>query len=67
MEAIQILGSLGEFVGAIAVVATLIYLTIQVRNSREAMEENSLFLSQNIQRRQSDSSPTAGILGFALK
>ena len=41
MEAIQMLGSLGEFVGAIAVVATLIYLTVQVRHSREAMEENS--------------------------
>ena len=41
METIQMLGSLGEFVGAIAVVATLIYLTIQVRHSREAMEENS--------------------------
>jgi hypothetical protein len=41
MEIIQMLGSLGEFVGAIAVVATLIYLTIQVRHSREAMEETS--------------------------
>ncbi len=41
METIQMLGSLGEFVGAFAVVATLIYLTIQVRHSRGAMEENS--------------------------
>ena len=41
METIQMLGSLGEFVGAFAVVATLIYLTIQVRHSRDAMEENS--------------------------
>ncbi len=41
MEIIQMLGSPGEFVGAIAVVATLIYLTIQVRHSRVAMEENS--------------------------
>ena len=41
METIQILGNLGEFVGAFAVVATLIYLTIQVRHSRDAMEENS--------------------------
>ena len=41
METIQMLGNLGEFAGAIAVVATLIYLTIQVRHSREAMEENS--------------------------
>ena len=35
------LGALGEFVGAFAVVATLIYLTIQVRQSKDAMEENS--------------------------
>ncbi len=35
------LGALGEFVGAIAVVATLIYLTIQVRQSKEAMKENA--------------------------
>ncbi len=35
------LGSIGEFVGAFAVVATLIYLTIQVRQSKEAMNENS--------------------------
>ena len=41
METIQILGSLGEFVGAFAVVATLIYLAIQVGHGREAMEENS--------------------------
>ena len=41
METIQMLGNLGEFVGAFAVVATLIYLTIQVRHSRDAMEENS--------------------------
>ena len=41
METIQMLGNLGEFVGAFAVVATLIYLTIQVRHSREAMEESS--------------------------
>jgi hypothetical protein len=38
METIQMLGSLGEFVGAIAVVATLVYLAIQVRHSKEAME-----------------------------
>ena len=41
METIQMLGSLGEFVGAIAVVATLVYLAIQVRHSKEAMEANT--------------------------
>jgi hypothetical protein len=33
LEITQILGNLGEFVGALAVVATLIYLAIQVRHS----------------------------------
>ncbi len=33
METSQLLGNLGEFVGAIAVVATLLYLATQVRNS----------------------------------
>ena len=37
----QLLGNLGEFVGAIAVVATLIYLAIQVRHSKEATEANT--------------------------
>ena len=33
MDVAQLLGGFGEFVGAIAVVATLLYLAIQVRNS----------------------------------
>ena len=40
----QILGSYGEFIGAIAVVATLVYLAIQVRHSREATEVNNRLL-----------------------
>lgn len=32
------LGALGEFFGAIAVVATLVYLTVQVRQSRKQIE-----------------------------
>ncbi len=40
METIQMLGSLGEFVGAIAVVATLIYISIQVRHSSLLLEAN---------------------------
>ena len=35
------LGAIGEFVGAIAVVATLIFLSFQVRHSWKAMEENT--------------------------
>ena len=41
METSQLLGNLGEFVGAIAVVVTLVYLAVQVRHSREATETNT--------------------------
>jgi len=37
----QLLGNYGEFVGAIAVVATLIFVGIQVRQSRLAMSESN--------------------------
>ena len=47
METIQMLGSLGEFVGAIAVVATLVYLAIQVRHSKEAMQANTKSLDES--------------------
>ena len=41
MEMAQLLGNFGEFVGAIAVVLTLGYLAIQVRNSKAAVSENT--------------------------
>jgi hypothetical protein len=43
----QVLGNLGEFVGAIAVVVTLIYLAAQVRQSRESMDANTSALEEN--------------------
>ena len=42
----QLLGNLGEFVGALAVVATLFYLAVQVRLGREATEANSRSLEE---------------------
>lgn len=46
------LGALGEFVGAIAVVATLVYLAIQIRQNTQAMEESRrLALAQTYQMR----------------
>jgi hypothetical protein len=36
----QLLGSYGEFVGSFAVLATLIYVALQVRHSRDLLEEN---------------------------
>lgn len=37
-EASQLLGNLGEFVGAIAVVVTLVYLSKQIRQNTKAMQ-----------------------------
>ncbi len=46
------LGAIGEFVGAIAVIATLIYLSMQIRQNTRAMEENRrLALAQTYQMR----------------
>ena len=38
LEIVQVLGNLGEFLGAIAVFATLLYLAIQVRDSGKAAQ-----------------------------
>ena len=43
----RLLGNFGEFVGAIAVVATLGYLAIQVRQSKESMDANTGALEEN--------------------
>ena len=41
MQMAQLLGNFGEFIGAIAVVVTLAYLTVQVRQTRRATEINT--------------------------
>ena len=46
-EWIAVLGNLGEFVGAIGVLITLIYLAIQVRHSRVLMEANGAAMEEN--------------------
>ncbi len=47
LEISQLLGDYGEFLGAIAIVVTLIYLAVQVRHSKELLERNEkLSLSQ---------------------
>jgi len=46
------LGALGELVGAVAVVATLVYLAAQIRHNTRVMEENErLALAQTYQMR----------------
>ena len=46
------LGALGEFLGALGVIATLIYLSIQVRHNTRSMDESKrLALAQTYQMR----------------
>jgi len=42
MSTAQMLGNLGEFVGAIAVVVTLVYLAAQIRQNTKAVEVSNL-------------------------
>ena len=44
----EILGNYGEFVGAIAVVATLIYLALQVRQSKVQIHQNSELVREQL-------------------
>ena len=47
MQTAQLLGNFGEFFGAIAVVATLFYLSVQIRqNSRATQMSNSHELNE---------------------
>lgn len=47
VELSAVLGNMGEFVGAIAVVVTLFYLAIQVKQSKEATEANTNALDED--------------------
>jgi len=42
----RVLGNIGEFIGAIAVVVTLFYVSLQVKHSKEATEANSQSLDE---------------------
>jgi hypothetical protein len=46
IEITTVLGNLGEFIGAIAVVVTLFYLALQVKHSKEATEANTRSLEE---------------------
>ena len=49
---IQELGSIGEFIGSLAVLLTLVYLAVQVKQSKKLLEENQrIALSQTYQTR----------------
>jgi CRISPR/Cas system-associated protein Cas5 (RAMP superfamily) len=42
MDTAQLLGNLGEFIGAIVIVATLIYLAMQIRQNSELIKINGV-------------------------
>jgi hypothetical protein len=46
IEITAVLGNLGEFIGAIAVVVTLFYLALQVKHGKEATEANTRSLDE---------------------
>src|SRR5215467_12768512 len=47
VEFTEILGNIGNFIGAIGVVVSLVYLTMQVRQSRQATDANTRALDDS--------------------
>ena len=43
-ETIEMLGNLGDFIGGIVMIATIIYLAIQVRHTKASVDANTLVL-----------------------
>ena len=54
METAQLLGNFGEFLGAIAVVATLAYLAVQVRHGKDSLDANTRSLRAQIAQARAD-------------
>lgn len=50
MSTAQLLGNFGEFVGAIAVVATLGYLAVQIRQNTRSLDENHKLVRVQMQQ-----------------
>jgi len=49
------LGAIGEFVGSIAVLATLVYLAVQLRQSKELLERNEKISLSQVNQARTDS------------
>jgi len=47
IELSAVLGNLGEFMGSIAVLATLVYVSVQVNHSKELLERQSQMIEQS--------------------
>ena len=55
VELSTVLGNLGEFIGSVAVLATLIYLAVQVRQSKELLERNEKISLSQVNQARTDS------------
>ncbi len=55
VEFTEVLGNLGEFLGSLAVFATLIYLALQVRQSKELLERNEKIALSQVHQARADS------------
>ena len=54
MDTAQLLGNVGEFLGAIAVVLTLAYLAVQVRHGKDSLDANTRSLRAQIAQARAD-------------
>jgi hypothetical protein len=55
VEFTEVLGNLGEFLGSLAVFATLIYLALQIRQSKELLERNEKIALSQVHQARADS------------
>lgn len=53
-ETISLLGNLAEILGSVAVLITLIYLAVQVRQGREAIERNEKIILSQVHQARTD-------------
>jgi hypothetical protein len=60
----QMLGNYGEFVGSIAVLATLVYLSLQVRQNNRALDQQNEVAAAEILQARADSVMGLAALGM---
>lgn len=61
MEITEVLGNLGDFIGGIAVFGTIVYLAIQVRQGKAAIEANTQALHQQGRLVEAQASQTRAV------
>ena len=54
IETTALLGNLGEFVGSVAVLVTLLYLATQVKQGREAIQRNQQIVLSQVHQARTD-------------